>query len=463
MNSSNIQNLKPSEFNVLAESFFDGVFLAFNTFSGAMREVSEEQALCLAGLPQLRGAAVPSSVERAGLVVSELLADGFLVPTERDERQQIRQAYWNARRDTGDGNLSLTISPTVSCNFRCTYCFEQHPNRSFTEDDIQAAEALVRQRLGPGGQLSILWFGGEPLAQFPVLKRLYKRLLTVAEARGGSLTHSMISNGSLLDPEKVGWLADKALSSIQITIDGTEATHNARRPTAGRKGTFQGILANVSHASKYLPIQLRINVDRRNLAEVPNLLDELVRRGLHRRPEVAVYLGWVRGYTESARPDASGPQLSLSEFADATMRLRYELVRRNFASAMATSYPQRTDATLCTADNPNGFVLSPGRLAFRCWNEAADDYEQAPHRLSADGVVENGPDGARRSQWEKFNPFSHTECQSCIVQPLCRGGCPWVARDKPREGPGDCTTLKLNLHETLRFEHLVKATNAAAD
>ena len=54
--------------------------------------------------------------------LEELKYCGFLIEDDFDEKKDIKIRMLNSRYDTSV--LSLTITPTMACNFRCTYCFE---------------------------------------------------------------------------------------------------------------------------------------------------------------------------------------------------------------------------------------------------------------------------------------------------------------------------------------------------
>lgn len=160
-------------------------------------------------------------------------------------------------------HLYLTINPTLACNFACPYCFEaSHPADFMTDEVGNAIIAFIQQRVHVT-QLHVNWFGGEPLLAFNRIITLSKRMQNL----GLKYNAGMITNGYLLTPDKAKLFEELQISSIQITIDGSEHTHNARRFLKGGGPTYQTILKNIEETCKCSPrtfISVRVNIDKTN-------------------------------------------------------------------------------------------------------------------------------------------------------------------------------------------------------
>lgn len=437
--------LRRSEFLVVAESLFQNQWLMFSTHTGALETVSTER------LAELE-AAIAEPSRSASADVVWLQERGFLV--DFDERDRMRTGYLQMREQVRNqplGGLSLTIAPTVRCNFACTYCFEKHPERDLTDQDSDGLTRFVEQRLEEGTYLAVTWFGGEPLLQFSALKQTYERLHAIAVARSCAFQHSIITNGSLLKGERLDFLERTKIQSVQVTLDGIAAIHDRRRWSSGKKGTYELIMQNLAGAARRVPIQLRINVDKRNCGYLLDLLDDLEARGL--KGFIFPYLGHVEAYTEEAEECENPDQwlLTREEFARIEFEFKVAIWRRGFGAA--PSLPSPRTGFLCTADSPNSFVVSPRGALFDCWNETALDPERARHRIDANGkLVVN--DASPQRDWTRYDPFAHEECRRCIVQPMCKGGCPWEAAKHPPHLTGNCSPLRWTLVDQLRIHHL---------
>ncbi len=450
--------MRTSQFTSFFDSLFPGTFLGYNANSGAMLTFDEAEMEAVSRmLDRLDGG---QEVE-PGPLYERLVQAGFVVRDDFDERGVIKRRY-RERASTTKG-MSLTIAPTVSCNFACSYCFQEHPKHSMQREEIEAIVRRVDEGLVPGESLTITWFGGEPLLAFHVVRELAERLAALCEERGASLSQTMISNGYLLDDDIATFLAAQpGFRYVQVTLDGPAETHDTRRFSASGRPTFNRILDNVERASRRVRIVIRCNVDRTNVGHLEALVDELVARGLTSR--VSVYLGHVLPYTDVCSDNADNA-LTKEEFAAVDARFRFHLFQRGFLSP--AQRPTPSSGALCVADHPNGAVLSPGGLEFKCWNEAAMTAEHASGRYAAvptpqaQGQKRSLPlapeDGAmadNAKQWKEYDPFFHEPCQTCPVMPLCRGGCPWESRKRPAFNTGHCTPHKWNLGDILRIHHM---------
>ncbi|MCB9569716.1 MAG: radical SAM protein [Myxococcales bacterium] len=439
--------MKVSEFNLLCPSFVDGVYLAYNTLSGAFLTLDAADFELTALILEAVAAGDPITGFEPRLVVA-LRRGGFLVNAAVDERAEVRRRYREGRARTR--GVSLTIAPTLSCNFACTYCFQEHPKRHMGDAEIDRIVRHVEANLEPETALSITWFGGEPLMAYPVIKALSTRLRAHCEAIGASYSHSMITNGSLLGDGRIDDLvALGGFRYLQVTLDGPPEVHDRRRLSVVGGPTFDRILANVARASERLRIILRVNVDRSNADRLEGLVDRLVDLDLQRR--VSVYLGHTLPYTDVCA-GVGDVALSREEFAALQTRFKFYLLTRGFRGV--SGLPRPRAGGICVADHPGGAVLAPDDLVFRCWNEVAMTDEHASGRLDGEASASML---ANNAGWDSFDPFFHTPCKTCRVQPLCTGGCPWESRKQGPEETGDCTPLRFNLADELRIYHLERS------
>lgn len=464
-------SVKPSQFNSFFDSLFPGTFLAYNSFSGALLTLStkekDEAFELLTALEEQ-----PEADLLGSEIGQRLRRSGFIIPDALDERAEVKRKYFE--RGATTKGMSLTIAPTVSCNFACSYCFQEHPKRTMSREEIEAIVARVDQGLEPGTSLGIVWFGGEPLMALPVVRELAERLAAICKSRGAALSQSMVSNGYLMDEEVVDFLAAQpGFRYVQVTVDGPPRLHDARRYSASGQPTFARILDNVERASKKIRVTLRCNIDRTNVEGLEDFVEELVARGLQSR--VSVYLGHVQPYTDVCAGTESAA-LSKAEFAAADAQLRLLLFQRGFLYPASRPTPNR--GALCVADHPNGAVFAPDGLEFKCWNEVAMAPEHASARYAGEAESpkrrlplltgkDAAPDSTGESMarnmegWTGYNPFSHEPCGTCHVMPLCRGGCPWESRKRDVTETGHCTPYRWNLGDMLRIHHVSEIVRIA--
>lgn len=71
----------------------------------------------------------------------ELYDSGFIIDDDRDEIAEVKRAYWQSKFDKTV--LHITIMTTLNCNFRCTYCFEEHRDVNLTDCTLERIKKMV--------------------------------------------------------------------------------------------------------------------------------------------------------------------------------------------------------------------------------------------------------------------------------------------------------------------------------
>lgn len=138
--------MKLSQFNVVHEH--NGSLLIMNARTGGILSLNPEYAQKFKRIQE-------GDVRDADDLVAELIRGGILVNEERDELGEIRLQGRAAR--FANTALSLTIAPTMACNFCCPYCYEKGTG---VHDDGRGGfdTALqVRERLLSWSRKSLSW------------------------------------------------------------------------------------------------------------------------------------------------------------------------------------------------------------------------------------------------------------------------------------------------------------------
>ncbi len=427
--------------------------MAYNTFSRGFMSLSESDFQFVGKLIlDIESGAISSESQlRETSLGDQLLSSGFIVQDEVDERSLVGKRYFEYKDATQ--HLSLTIAPTINCNFGCTYCFQEHPNKKMSAENIRDIKQHVENNLKSDTGLHITWFGGEPLMGLKMIKELAEFFSDICIKRNCDYTQSMVTNGSLMVEAVINYIEQQGnYRYVQITLDGPPQIHNLRRAFSGGKASFEKILANIEAAKGRINITLRVNVDKRNYHHLSELVSLLSERNL--LDTVSMYLGRVTDYTEVCGDEVKNYSLSVPEFAEVESRFEFCLLEHGVRPS--ASLPEPKFGNFCGADNPNSFLFSPEGLVFKCWNEAAESTKEASGILKNGEIVVKVNHVETKSNWDNYNSFQYEKCDSCSVQPLCQGGCPWEARRDKRGGTESCITDKWNLPDRLRMYHLLK-------
>jgi len=123
------------------------------------------------------------------------------------------------------------VELTMRCNQTCTYCHSSRAAIGETDKDMSLATAdkvldLIFQSTCPS--LTIEFQGGEPLANFDVLRHLVDNAIERNKAASKSLSFSLVTNLSLMDEEKLAYLLDRRVQ-VCTSIDGPKLVHNRQR------------------------------------------------------------------------------------------------------------------------------------------------------------------------------------------------------------------------------------------
>ena len=334
--------------------------------------------------------------------------------TNHDEREAL---YAAGRMSTAFGEtVTLTIAPTMGCNFDCPYCFEQHRPGKMTSKVQDAVAALAERmlKISRAKTLRVTWFGGEPFLATDVVESLSQKLLTVSEAYGASYRANIITNGYLLDQATVDLLGRLHVSKMQITLDGIQKTHDATRHLAGGSGTFDRIVHNLRTLHIPFAVHIRQNLHSGNEAD-REPLEALVREISEESGNDLQYFSfYVRENPASTDRD------SKIDFLRGRARLE-EGLRRDVSGF------RLTNGHFCGASQLFSVGIDEEGRLYKCWENI-----HQPEFSFGTAETWDPEDPVRSASFpdqltcyiNAALPFDDEECRECVWLPVCMGGCP---------------------------------------
>ena len=159
---------------------------------------------------------------------------------------------------------------TLTCNLKCKHCGSNAEGRKYegelTTEEIKTAFKQIAGDMD-ASQILINVTGGEPLMR--------RDLFEVMEYATNELGFhwGMTSNGMLLNDENIEKLKKANMSTIAISIDGLEETHDEFR---GVPGSYKIITGNIKKmmASKYFDhVQVTTVFHKKNIDQLDELYD----------------------------------------------------------------------------------------------------------------------------------------------------------------------------------------------
>lgn len=342
--------------------------------------------------------------------IPELIDSGFIVPVDTDELSEIRKEY--DEREQLSREFHLIIATTLDCQFRCFYCYESHSNVYMNEDVKQAIINLVSKQAMTGKNISIVWYGGEPMLDFDSVHELTRNFIEACNAYGVNYRASMISNGYLFTQEHIAELDTLKIQSVQVTVDGMKEVHERRRPLSDGGSSFERIIQNMKNIKEKsnAEVHLRINVDKSNLSSAYELIQYCADIGLN---DIDVNLGMMKEFGCSHLCGNLNPDLfTMREFSDAFLKFRDFIEKVGFESTVRKMTPEYK-INSCTMDAPNAYVIDPYGWVYKCISQAGQ-IEQ-----NIGNVLTEFDENAHMI----YNPFLLKKCVSCKFFPICKGGC----------------------------------------
>ena len=140
--------------------------------------------------------------------------------------------------------LCLHIAHT--CNLNCSYCFasqgKYHGERAVMDFETgkRALDFLI-ENSGKRHNLEVDFFGGEPLLNFDVVKRLVEYARSVEKKHNKNFRFTLTTNGMLIDDDVIDF-ANREMSNVVLSLDGRREIHDRFRVDYAGNGSFDKIV-----------------------------------------------------------------------------------------------------------------------------------------------------------------------------------------------------------------------------
>ena len=335
---------------------------------------------------------------RAGEGYDALIRALFLVPEDKDEC-----AYYNSisalLRAFGQtqGIQGYTILPTLGCNARCVYCYEDVVRPISMTHETASQTIRYIQDTHADDKIKLHWFGGEPLLRPDIIDQI-----CAGVQRMGLNYHStMTSNGSLVTPATIAkMVTDWKLDHIQISMDGAEKDYMLRKRYIQYQDYYYKVIEAVSALSEAgIIVSLRCNVDEENWSGVPQFMQDLA-TGVENKERVFVYFAPLYSV------QAGAGNLPMREKMRNAAPLIEKAGFRTFPTGRLNLHFQ---VNRCMADS-NCVVIAPDGSLYPC--------EHCPPK-SRYGDIWNGvTDEAARREFCRVDQ-TREMCRKCPFLPMC--------------------------------------------
>jgi len=345
------------------------------------------------------------------------------VSDEAFERQ-LAQRYsmaWN--------KLELALAET--CNLACQYCYcgtcrEIVPNQGLMSESVaRQAISWLFAMSGRSPEVSITFFGGEPLMNKPVLRFAIQYSQQLAKLHGKKVFYSMTTNGTLLDDEVIGYIKQYNFG-LMVSLDGPPERHNAQCPTRGGGPSFDQAAAGIK---KLMARRRSVTVRCTMTHPAPRMLD------LIKYFEEFGFTRIVLG--RAVNPMHPSPRdFTEEDFAECERQEREELIPWMLDKLAKGEKPKYFPYASFIAEQEKG--EPPAKASpFKCGacrgttTVGADGTLYPCHRFVGlpawkIGHIANGPDLDKCKQfWRDYRQATSSKCEGCWLLSQCKGPCPW--------------------------------------
>ncbi|UCD93443.1 MAG: radical SAM protein [Candidatus Zixiibacteriota bacterium] len=417
----------------------DGKYIAYNARSGAVAIMDPDNYAAYENLARKIESAADSPFSPAEAeLLKQLEYASFVYLDDYDELEELAFCHYSARYDAT--SLGFVLAPTMACNMACSYCYEGNKKGRMSDETMESIVDFVRRRGGHLRDLSVGWYGGEPLLAMDIIERLSERLIRLGQEQSFKYEASIITNGFLLTGETVDRLLDFGVDSIQLTLDGPARVHNGKRPLKNGRPSYERILENMAYASGKMKIGVRVNVDRSFNGEIiTEMLRELDAAGL--KNYLGIYFGWLEPSTTVCANIAESC-LSATDFSKVEIEYFRLLLEEGFRIGKLPT----PVLNFCVAQSSGGFVMDHEGNLYRCFNHVGD-HDRSMGNIR-DQLNYNHPNFTRLF---RFDAFQDDLCRSCDILPICMGGCPSRRQDRGVTGGDMCESWRHNLPDMLEI------------
>ena len=319
---------------------------------------------------------------------------------------------------------AMCLHVAHTCNLNCQYCFasqgQYHGERALMSFEVgkQALDFLIAQS-GSRVNLEVDFFGGEPLMNWDVVKRLVQYARSVEKERGKNFRFTLTTNGVLIDDDVIDF-ANREMSNVVLSLDGRKEVHDRYRVDYAGNGSWEKIvpkfqkLVQARQGKNYYMRGTFTHANPDFLKDIQTMLD--------------------LGFTElSMEPVVCAPEdpaaltaEDLEIVKDQYELLAKDMLRREKEGKPITFYHYMLDLMggPCIYKRISGCGSGTEYMAVTPWGDLYPCHQFVGEEAYKLGDIWNGvTNTALREEFRSCNAYARPECNDCWARFYCSGGC----------------------------------------
>ena len=318
--------------------------------------------------------------------------------------------------------LCLHIAHT--CNLNCSYCFasqgKYHGERALMSFEVgkRALDFLI-ENSGTRRNLEVDFFGGEPLMNFDVVKKLVEYARSIEKEKGKNFRFTLTTNGVLVDDDVIDF-ANKEMSNVVLSLDGRKEVHDRYRVDYQGRGSYDTI---VPKFQKFVKARGGKNYYMRGTFTHanPDFLEDI---------KTMLNLGFTELSMEPVVA-AEGDEAALTEEDKPVVMKQYEelaelMLKRDKEGKPFTFYHYMIDLAggPCIYKRISGCGSGTEYMAVTPWGDLYPCHQFVGDEKFKLGDIWHGVENKEiQNEFASCNVYARSECRDCWARLYCSGGC----------------------------------------
>lgn len=361
---------------------------------------------------------VETAVTEAVNDIEELIQDGALFT------EDIYESYITDFKSRQTVVKALCLHIAHDCNLACSYCFaeegEYQGRRALMSYEVgkQALDFLI-QNSGNRKNLEVDFFGGEPLMNFDVVKKLVAYGREQEQLHNKKFRFTLTTNGILLNDDIMEF-ANQEMSNVVLSIDGRREVNDLMRPSRNGKGSYDLIvpkfkkLADSRNQNNYY-VRGTFTHNNLDFSEDVKHLAELGFKQISVEPVVAK-AEEAYAITEEDLPVIFEEYDKLAAYM---IEKKKEGMDFNFFHFMID-----LSGGPCVAKRLSGCGSGTEYLAVTPWGDLYPCHQFVGEEEFLMGNVYEGVKKTElRDEFKCCNVYAKDKCRDCFARFYCSGGC----------------------------------------
>ena len=319
---------------------------------------------------------------------------------------------------------ALCLHVAHTCNLNCAYCFasqgKYHGERAVMPFEVgkQALDFLVASS-GTRRHLEVDFFGGEPLMNFDVVKKLTAYARSIEEEHGKQFRFTLTTNGMLIDDDVIDF-ANREMSNVVLSLDGRKEIHDRCRVDYAGRGSWDRIVPKFQQLVKARGgknYYMRGTFTHAN----PDFLEDI---------RTMLDLGFTELSMEPVVCAENDPAALTAEDLPVVMRQYEDLARlmlkRKKEGRPFTFYHYMLDLSggPCIYKRISGCGSGTEYMAVTPWGDLYPCHQFVGEEAFRLGDVWHGvTNTAVQEEFAGCNVYAREECRDCWARLYCSGGC----------------------------------------